>query len=127
MPRPVHFEIHASDVDRVRSFYETVFGWSFEQWGDQPYWIVRTGEGEPGIDGGLLPRPGPPPADDAPMTAWPVTVGVADLDASLRLVESAGGRIAMPRSPVPTLGWVAYAKDPDGNTFGLFQPDPNAA
>jgi uncharacterized protein len=28
-----HFAINADDVDRVRRFYETVPGWSFEPWG----------------------------------------------------------------------------------------------
>jgi predicted enzyme related to lactoylglutathione lyase len=36
MPRPVHFEIHASDPDAVRAFYTAVFGWRFEQWGEWP-------------------------------------------------------------------------------------------
>ena len=36
MFRPVHFEIHATDTDAVRAFYESVFGWRFQQWGDIP-------------------------------------------------------------------------------------------
>ena len=28
--------------------------------------------------------------------------------------------------PVPGIGWLCYAKDPDGNIFGMLQPDHSA-
>ena len=30
MPRVVHFEIHADDPERTISFYNSVFGWEFQ-------------------------------------------------------------------------------------------------
>ena len=47
---------------RAIQFYQTLFGWKFQKWdGPMPYWLISTGEGEPGINGGLMPRhhPGP--------------------------------------------------------------------
>ena len=32
MSRVVHFEIQADDVERAKSFYETVFDWYFEDY-----------------------------------------------------------------------------------------------
>jgi predicted enzyme related to lactoylglutathione lyase len=29
--------------------------------------------------------------------------------------------------PVPGVGWLAYAKDPDGNIFGMMQNDASAS
>ena len=29
--------------------------------------------------------------------------------------------------PIPTVGWLAYGKDPDGNMFGMMQLDAKAA
>ena len=29
MPRPVHFEIHATDPQRAIRFYTQLFGWTF--------------------------------------------------------------------------------------------------
>ena len=59
MPRVVHFEIHAGDPQRAIQFYRALFGWEFSNWGDQQYWLIKTGEeGTRGIDGGLLPRRG---------------------------------------------------------------------
>ncbi|MEV6873493.1 VOC family protein [Amycolatopsis sp. NPDC051128] len=125
MPRPVHFEIHAGDPERAVAFYTTVFGWKFERWGEVPYWVITTGEGD-GIDGGLVPRQGPPPEDSAPVHGFVNTIDVADLDQALDEVARAGGTLAFPKSPVPGVGWLAYCKDTESNIFGMLQPDENA-
>ena len=90
MPRPIHFEIHADNAERAIAFYTRLFGWQFSQWAGQPYWLVKTGEpGTPGIDGGLMPRRGPGPADMAAVNAFVCTVDVTDLDAMVvRLVDA---------------------------------------
>ena len=125
MARPVHFEIHATDVDRGRRFYETVFGWKIEQWGDQPYWIITTGEeGEPGINGGLLPRNGPEPEIGGPVSAHVLTVQVDDLDDTLAKALAARATVAMEKTEMAGVGWLAYLFDTEGNLFGLMQPEP---
>ncbi|HEV7648425.1 MAG TPA: VOC family protein [Actinophytocola sp.] len=126
MPRPVHFEIHATDPQRVATFYEQAFGWKIEQWGDQPYWLITTGDTNPGIDGGIVPRPGPAPAADAPVSSFVNTIDVPDLDATRAAINDAGGTIALDKHAVPGVGWLAYFKDPDGNVFGAMQPDDRA-
>jgi predicted enzyme related to lactoylglutathione lyase len=94
--------------------------------GAMEYFMVSTGEG-PGIDGAIMKRMGPGPADGAPVNAFVCTLGVGDLDASSAAVQKAGGTPAVPKMAVPQMGWVAYFKDPEGNIFGLWQDDPNAA
>lgn len=127
MPRPVHLEIHADHPARAQAFYEKVFGWSFQRWGDQPYWLAMTGaDDQPGINGGLLPRQGPPPADDSPVSAFVLTMTVDDVDRAVEQVEGAGGTIALPKQATPGQGWLAYAKDTEGDLFGMMQMDPSA-
>ena len=127
MNRPIHFEIHAEDTDRAIAFYTKIFAWKFAQWAGQPYWLVTTGEeGTPGINGGLLPRKGPGPVAMAAVNAFVCTVGVGDLDAMVGSVVAAGGVIALPKMPIPTMGWLAYCKDTEGNLFGMMQMDANA-
>jgi hypothetical protein len=127
MPRPIHFEIQAENTERAMKFYRDLLGWEFSQWGGQPYWLVKTGDkGTPGIDGGLLPRRGPGPADMQAVNAFVCTVDVADCDAMAKRVAEAGGSIAVPKMPIPTVGWLAYAKDTEGNIFGFMQMDANA-
>lgn len=134
MLRPVHFEIHTSDPDTSIAFYEGLFGWTFTQWGDIPYWLIQTGpDSEPGIDGGLVPRAGDGPArgdgpDSAqPVNAWVVTVDVPDCLAYVDKAVTAGGTVAFARAATKGVGWLAYVKDPDGNLLGLMQNDPSAA
>jgi predicted enzyme related to lactoylglutathione lyase len=57
LPRVVHFEINANKPEELAKFYEQVFNWKFEKWkGPMDYWLIMTGENEPGIDGGLSRR-----------------------------------------------------------------------
>jgi predicted enzyme related to lactoylglutathione lyase len=127
MGRVVHFDIHAADPERSREFYEQVFGWTFQQWGEQPYWVIFTGDDEhPGINGGLTTRRGDPPQPGAPVNAFVATVQVEDLDGALEAVPKAGGEIRVPRTPLPHVGWQAFVADPDGNLLGLMQPDETA-
>lgn len=127
MTRVVHFEIHGSDPEALGRFYAELFGWKVSRWGDVPYWLVDTGDqSRPGINGGLLLRRGPPPADDQAVNAFVCTVEVPSLDASFARALALGGNEAVPKMAIPTVGWLAYVKDPDGNILGLMQPDTSA-
>ena len=127
MNRPVHFEIHAANPDRAIAFYQAVFGWTFQKWdGPTPYWVIRTGDG-PGIDGGMVPRMGPPPAEGQPANAYVNTMKVASCDAAVTSIAAHGGAIALPKMAIPAMGWLAYGKDTEGNIFGVMQDDTSAA
>jgi predicted enzyme related to lactoylglutathione lyase len=88
--------------------------------------VISTGQGD-GIDGGLVPRQGPAPEETAPIHGYVNTIGVTDLDSSVATALNYGGTLALPKSPVPGVGWLAYCKDTEGNIFGMLQPDENAA
>jgi len=122
MSRVVHFEVPADDPERSIKFYETVFGWTIEKWdGPIEYWLIMTGdEADPGIDGGLARR-------EDPETRVENTIDVKNLDQTLADVKANGGTILRPRMAVPGVGWMAYIKDTEGNTFGLMESDENAA
>ena len=124
MPRPVHFEMTFEDADRIKDFYTKVFGWTFQKWGDDsmPYYLTTTGsDGEPGINGGLLLRQGGMPAGTTN------TMGVESVDKAVETIKASGGNIILEKMAVPGLGWVAYATDTEGNQFGVFEMDANAA
>jgi predicted enzyme related to lactoylglutathione lyase len=124
MPRPIHFEMTFEDAERAQTFYGKVFGWSFNKWGDDsmPYYLTTTGpDGEPGINGGIMLRQngmGPGTTN---------TMGVESVDAAVDTITSAGGKIILPKMAVPGMGWLAYAVDTEGNQFGVFEMDANAA
>jgi predicted enzyme related to lactoylglutathione lyase len=118
--RVVHFEIPCDHPEKTMDFFKEVFGWSFQQFGTEPYWVVTTGdEKSPGINGGIMKKKDPrqPIAN---------SIDVADINKAVTHVEKAGGKIVVPKMPIPTVGWLAYFTDPDGNIHGLYQNDPTA-
>ena len=120
MSRVIHFEIPASDPERASKFYQKAFGWKIEKWpGPMEYWMVTTGvEGTPGINGGLM--------KNTNVKTTTNTIGVASVDKAIETVKSAGGKLVMPKTPIPTVGYFAYLEDTEGNLFGVMQPDTNA-
>jgi predicted enzyme related to lactoylglutathione lyase len=126
MPRVVHFEIHAADPERAVNFYQTLFGWTFQRWeGPMDYWLIITGpDDQRGINGGLVRRQGE--IDGQAVIAYVCKVDVADVDQSVQSAVDNGGQIALPKMPIPGVGWLAYCKDTEGNIFGVMQNDPNA-
>ena len=131
MGRPVHFEIQADDIERAKAFYAASFGWTFEdysQFTGSPYFGVVTGPDDtPGINGGLLQRPAPVPAPEQGTNAYVCTVQVDDFDATQEAILAAGGEVALPKFALPGMAWQGYFLDTEGNTFGVHQPDPEAA
>lgn len=118
--RVVHFELPADDPERAAAFYRAVFGWDIHKWdGPQDYWLVQTGEDQPGINGGIMRRMNPGQSTVN-------TIGVDDLDAMVTTVTDAGGKVVMPRMAIPGVGYLAYLSDTEGNTFGMLQPDEGA-
>ncbi len=129
MNRVVHFEIQAEDPERAIKFYESVFGWTFSKWGEKDYWVVMTADKdskEPGINGGLLPRPAKTPPHECGINAFVCTVQVDDYDETAKKIEEAGGVVAMPKFAMEGMAWQGYYLDTDGNTFGIHQADENA-
>jgi predicted enzyme related to lactoylglutathione lyase len=121
MPRVVHFDIEAENPEKVREFYEGVFGWKFDKWeGPMEYWMIKTGRDEDdGIDGGLARK-----SDEGPAPSN--TIDVASIDEAIRKIQEKGGEILTPKMPIPGIGWTASFRDPGGNMFGLMEEDETA-
>ena len=126
----VHFEIHASEPQRLIDFYSGLLGWTFTQFGDMVYWAIDTGEGAigmntpgNGINGGLTQRQGPAPERGAPVNGGDLVVGVdGSVDDVFRRGLELGGTEALPLADMQGIGRVGYLLDPDGNVFGLISP-----
>ena len=122
MSRVVHFEITADDPERAVQFYTQVFGWQVHKWdGPQDYWLATTGATDaPGIDGAIMRRdPGMPEVVN--------TLDVTSVDDAVAKIAAHGGSVVAPKMAIPGIGYFAYCKDTEGNTFGVMQSDPAAA
>jgi predicted enzyme related to lactoylglutathione lyase len=124
MSRVIHFEIPAKDLKKQQEFYSKVFtDWKMEQWeGPEEYCLITTGEKEkPGINGAFYNG-----ISGFGLKGTINTVDVKDLDAVLKKIVEGGGKVITEKMPIPGVGTMAYASDPEGNIFGVMQADPNA-
>jgi predicted enzyme related to lactoylglutathione lyase len=124
MPRVIHFEIHADQPERASKFYSSLFDWKITKWaGPQDYWLIDTGsKDKPGINGGMIRRQGT--IDGQAVIAYVCTIDVPSVDEYTKKIAAAGGTVALPKMPIPGIGWLAYFKDTEGNIFGIMQADP---
>lgn len=122
MLRVTHFELPANDPEKLVEFYKEVFGWKIEKWkGPMDYWLVMTGPtDQPGIDGGIARR-----SPDSPGTVN--SIDVPSVDEYVKKITEAGGSVVQPRTAIPGVGYLAYCKDVDGNTFCIMEEDTSAA
>lgn len=126
MNRVVHFEIHADDPERAKSFFSALFGWKITKWdGPIEYWLIETGpKTDQGIDGGMLRRRAP--IDGQAVIAYVCTIDCENIDTTMANAQKLGAAIALPKTAIPGVGWMAYLKDTEGNIFGVMQSDMEA-
>ena len=122
MDSVVHFEIPVDDLGRAMQFYGSIFGWDMKDTPGMDYTTVETTPvdeqqrpKDPGaINGGMFKR-----TSEVPIPV--LTINVNAIDDSLKQIESAGGTVVKPTEEIPGMGSFAYAKDTEGNLFGLWQ------
>jgi len=119
-PGIVWFEIPADNTARAKKFYSALFGWKINLFpGLKDYWHIDTGGADDTPDGGMMPRKHP----EQPITNY---VAVASVDESAAKVERLGGKICMPKTAVPQMGYFVVCQDTENNTFALWQRDDSA-
>ncbi len=124
MNAPGFFEIQADDCTRAVNFYKAVFGWEFMKAPELPieYYRIKT----QGPNGGLLARPAHVPKGPSGTNAYVCSMEVTSFDETAQKIMDNGGIVALPKFAVPGTCWQGYFQDTEGNTFGLFQVDPQA-
>ena len=116
-----HFEIPVDDVDKAKEFYSNLFDWEFNYMEEMNY-LMFTGESEDGkskTSGGIFKKPN---------KSFTVTnyFTVKSLAESANKVEELGGKIVVPKTPVPGMGWFVHFTDTDGNLLALWENDSAA-
>jgi predicted enzyme related to lactoylglutathione lyase len=120
-----HFAINADDTTRAQRFYETVFGWRFHAWGPPGFWMIDTGTADPGAPRGALQQRRTL-VEGERMTGFECTIAVPDVRAVERAVLEQGGTILMPRTTIPSVGYLLWFRDTEGNVAGAMQYDSHA-
>lgn len=132
----VHFELGYNDPARIAKFYETVFGWKTQQMGAEMgnYITAQTTETDENrmvqtkgaINGGFYQK------TDNPLSHAPsVVISVEDIQAAMKAVVAAGGKILggmnekgehiMEPEMIPGVGFWISAMDTEENRFSILQ------
>lgn len=121
MPTICHFNIPAEDIERAKKFYAELFGWKIEKYGPMEYYAIGTTtlDGEEGLDGGMIKR-------ENPQQTIIHYIEVQSMDEYLAKVEKLGGKVLLPKTTVPNIGYTALCLDTENNAFGLWETDKNA-
>lgn len=115
---PCWVDLTCADPLGAQDFYGPVLGWEFQELGPayNGYTMCLL-NGRPAA--ALMP---PPPGGELLPAAWNVYLATGDLAAVYARVTAAGGRAVFGPHEVPGSGRLAYAFDPSGAAFGLWQP-----
>lgn len=123
MPTIVHFEIATDNLGRAKKFYGDLFGWTFEKFeGPMEYEMITTtnGKGEKApIGGGIMKR-------QQPQQGITNYIDVPSVDQYAAKIQKLGGKVIMPKSPVPNMGYFAICLDTENNTFGIWENNTSA-
>lgn len=112
----VWYDLITEDLAASKSFYQGMFGWSFEPstgTRGEEYLLARSGDV---LVAGLLEYKAPD--DDNNYSRWLPYVSVDDVDAAVDRATSAGARIVASSRNV-SVGRVAAIVDPQGAVIGL--------
>ena len=112
------FEISVTDINRAKKFYETIFDIKMETQNmmgmDMAFFPYDPGSGK--ASGGLVKGPMHKPSNDGVKL---YLNGNPDLSVALEKVESAGGKVVMPKTPIGEFGFMAFFIDTEGNIMAL--------
>jgi len=123
----VHFEIPANNPEKLSAFYKDLFGWKIEKMsmGEMgEYWTIETRAGTSqnmekaqstaGTNGGMMKKMD---ANQRPVNY----VLVESVDDFSKKIQDLGGKIVVPKTPIPNMGAFAVGLDPEGNPVGIFE------
>jgi predicted enzyme related to lactoylglutathione lyase len=106
-----YVEFPAKDIEKARTFFNTVFGWSFTDYG--PEYIAFDNEG---LDGGFYKSDLSVSAENGSAL---IVFYSNNLEGTLAKIESAGGSVIKPIFAFPG-GRRFHFSDPNGNEYAVW-------
>lgn len=109
-------ELHTSDPDAAKDFYNEVFGWtaqSMDMGGGGTYTIFKRA-GDVDVGGAMKGPEGAP-------SQWVPYVATENVDGTAARAKELGGTVIQEASDIPNMGRFAIIQDPAGAIFGLWK------
>ncbi|WNO54463.1 VOC family protein [Stakelama saccharophila] len=121
---PVWYELMTADPDAAKAFYDDVIDWTIEArpQGDMDYRMIGTAGGQ--MVGGVM-RLTEAMLQGGAGPGWFFYIGVDDVDATVKAVETAGGGVIMPPWTIAGVGRMAMVRDPQGIAFYVMRGEPD--
>lgn len=120
-----HFAIYIDDMERAKHFYDNVFEWGFSGYGTTDFMQIKVDKTAQGETIGALQSRKYAPLPEK-IIGLECTVAVENLDETIDRVKENGGQVLMPKTVIPTVGWLAKFLDTEGNLICAMQYDMNA-
>lgn len=117
---PTWLDLMVQDVERAKTFYGELFGWEFEDQGeDYGHYTTIQKDGVPvgGLMAAMDQQGNPVEAD----SVWTLYLAVEDIEKTVADVQAAGGKLCMGPMRVPGSGHMAVISTPSGAAVGLWQ------
>ncbi len=123
-------ELVSANPDKARDFYASVVGWTPKivaaddnsrppAPGESAYTLFMANGSE---QAGLSKYEGKQPTDPKP--GWVTYIQVANVDDAVVQALKMGGKVLKAPADVDNVGRLAIIQDPDGNSVGLYMPEP---
>lgn len=111
-----HIEIPTTNLRKAKKFFGNVFGWTFTDVPDIDYVLFRAGDPPNGgfYEVKKMPKKG----------QVNVYIEVEDIDAKLKEIKKAKGKVLIKKTPVGGMGWMGQFATPDGCYLSLWQAGP---
>lgn len=111
------FEIPAQNFDRAKSFYEAILGTEMMRMDMMSMKCAFfSADLQNGVGGCIIEGQGYEPCDKGSLI---YLNGGDDLNTILSKVESAGGKVTLPKMAIGENGFMAHFVDSEGNRIGL--------
>ena len=108
-----YIEIPVTDLPKARAFLESMFGWKFQEWGDE-YFSFNDGS----LNGGLRQANEPTPANGVLLIFYS-----EDLERDVVRVQDLGGTISQEIFPFPG-GRRFHFTDMNNNEYAIWTDKP---
>jgi predicted enzyme related to lactoylglutathione lyase len=126
----VHFEIPYENRERIARFYQSAFDWQIQMLGeDMGNYVLATtatSDVKPGAPAGAINGGFFPSKPDWPAQHPSVVIAVPDLDAAMKRVASADGKVLGDPIEIPGVGRYVAFFDTEGNRLSMLQPSGGA-
>lgn len=117
----IHLEIPAEDIERAKIFYSELFDWDWQYNKEMDYHLfaIKNEEGKILSGGGMIKKE----TDKQGLTNY---IKVEDIDYTSEKIMELGGKILVPKTAIPGMGWMVHFLDTENNLLAVWQNDTEA-